>query len=215
MQPSPEFLEDLIDVARPLIREVLAPDSCIGSTRIGLDVLAYFGIKAIPLPVSLVILNAEAAQILIETESMEELAKAVAIPTAQQEGGPWTIGVGAPGQSRGTPAEPGKWPGHLVIGIPAHHLVVDLSLDQVSRPHKGLDMHCCWYSTEPRWWQDRAALTQCAIPEGALMLVHHLDDEDYRKSPNWKRRSSSEPGEVLRAVSAQVISGLRARGWRP
>lgn len=216
MQSLNEFLDDLIEVARPEILTVLKPDSCIGSTRIGIDVLTYFGIKAIPVPVRIFVLNAEANRILEETGSYEELAKAVAVPTKDDEGGPWTMGIGAPDTiPRPDGEDPNKWAGHLVIGLPEQSVIVDLSMDQASRPHKGLDLKCMWYDIDSRWWDLPDSEQRLSLPGGGVAGVQHLDDESYRKSPNWKGKATGHNGRPLQAVTGRIITALKAKGWKP
>lgn len=111
-------------IARGFIRERYRPDSCLISTRVAIGTLAHFGITATPLSVKTACLNAETVR---RIDSGEIAPGRRTVVDFDREGA-WGVGIGY-----GNP-EPGKWPGHLVAI--AGFMLIDLSLDQASRPTK-------------------------------------------------------------------------------
>lgn len=194
--------------ARPILLENFRPDSCIASTKVGIDVLAYFGLRGQPMAVSAMLFNAEAMRLLSEGTSMEDLhAMMTAIP-ADQSGGPWSLGLGVGAQ------QPGAWAGHLVIALPDYRTIVDLSADQASRPHKNMTVETFHAVIDnPDWWSGTDPLVSFETSDGAtLMLDRRTPDPDgYRTAPNWRATGSSSPalyksmtGRIIRAVKAAL-----------
>lgn len=215
-QRDQDLLTALVDLGRPIILENFKPDSCIVSTRIGLDVLAYFGIRGKEYPVSVLIFNAEAAQILQETQDFQAVAEATHARAVDEPGGPWTIGLGAPDLPALRPDGTSGWPGHLVIGLPQWRVVVDLSLDQVSRPHKNLTTGASWYPVPDSWWASEREdnFAQFRLDNGAVMLLTHRLDRGYRSSPNWRGISGGSK-QVVRATTGRIITALKGAGFTP
>lgn len=199
----------LANVARPLILTRFRKDSCIASTRIGIDALAYFGVKAVPVSLQMLLFNREAVELLNSGKTLEEIAAFVRERGLNEEGGPWTMGVGA------DLGRPGGWAGHLVVGVPAANLLVDLSIDQVSRPHKGLVLDEPAVLQVPEtWWTGETDMVQFTNPnDGSMIFLDQresmLPDRDgYRKTSNWKGRAGGSEAPV-RAVTGQVIRAMK------
>lgn len=100
-------------------------NSCILSTRIGVEVLTRFGLKARAQPVNVLVQNLKAYHL---TEQR--------VPVPEWPDDAWSVGV-EPGQQ----ARPGHWNGHLVIvlrqpGEP--RVLIDLTADQFDRPERDL-----------------------------------------------------------------------------
>jgi hypothetical protein len=203
-------LDALVAHARPIILTEFTADSCIASTRLGLDVLAYFGITGREYAVLVAAFNREAAALLEAGVSMEDIgARTSAIP-ADVAGGPWTIGIGASplgGRS-------GGWSGHLVIGIPSIGVLVDLSADQASRPHKGMVFAPSWQRVaDPDWFTDPTGKhgVQDTVT-GMLMIVDREaapDPTGYLESPNWRRRDGRSGGEAFKRLTGQIIRRMK------
>jgi hypothetical protein len=210
------LLSALVRVGRPILLEVFRPDSCIISTRIGLDVLSYFGIRGKEYPVSAMIFNADAYRMLEETQDFQAVKEATDARTLDEEGGPWTIGLGAPDLPQLHPDGRRGWPGHLVIGLPQWNVVVDLSMDQVARPHKGLDLKPAWFPVPETWWTLEAErdFASFQTEDGAMMFLSHRNDHGYRQSPNWRGISNGSK-QTVRAITGQIITALKAEGFTP
>ena len=212
------LMQALIDVGRPIILESFSPDSCIASTRIGLAVLTYFGIAAKEYPVSITVLNKDAMQFLAEHDGDLFALKAETMKYAVEDrGGPWTVGLGAPDLPELRPNGTVGWPGHLVIGMRRWDRLLDLSLDQVSRPHKNMPLGATMIDVPEHWWditEERQPTVLTDGTSGTVLLLMHRHDTNYRKAPNWKGISGGDK-YTMRAVTAQIIKALRGQGFTP
>ena len=176
--------------------------SCIASTRVAINVLAHYGIHAEPLPVSMLVFNAEATR-LLETGGTPLLQEKVGSYTPEMAGGPWSIGVGAspnPG--------PNGWAGHLIVVVPEHHAYLDLSADQASRPHKNIEMspHYFELDADDPWAAGQEPLLQMTGDHGLTLLYDRRAPDPYgfRASPNWTGAGRS--GRALAVVTANIIA---------
>lgn len=210
--PTPEqvrLLDAVVRVARPLIREHFNADSCIASTRIGMDVLAHFGVAAVEMPLMAFLFNHEAIKLFEAGMTSQEIGEHVRGISVEQEGGAWTLGVGAPG----APTVSGRegWTGHLVATIPDAGVILDLSLDQASRPQKNMLLKPCWFIVEDEaFWVDPKGRTTIINEAGAMMLDRDaLGGTTYKASPNWKRKTST-PAPIFRDVTGRIIRAVRA-----
>jgi hypothetical protein len=123
--PDRPFLPRLCEVVREELRigTLYRPDCRIAATAVLLDVLDYFRFTARPLSVIATVYN----------PAMSERILREGMPTLEEAERDWfpkgcyslAVGVGDP--------EPGKWAGHLVANF-ADQLLLDLTLDQASRP---------------------------------------------------------------------------------
>lgn len=201
-------LDALTEVARPLILEHFNPDSCIASTRVGIDALAYFGMRGEPLPVTGVLFNPEAMNLLQQGMSMDDLKKQMDAIPADADGGPWSLGLGVGTQ------QPGAWAGHLVVALPQQHAVVDLSADQASRPHKNMPVQPYHVVIEdPEWWEGTQPMATFTTANGTALILDRrtADPDGYRLTPNWTMTGSTSKaffkdltGRVIRAVRAAL-----------
>lgn len=202
------IFDALVEVARPVILSAFNPDSCIASTRLGMDVLAYFGIQTREIPLLLAVFNADAVALLQQGKTMDEVKAETLRYSPEDEGGPWTMAVGAP-----TGRAPG-WAGHLVIGHPATGAVIDLSADQAARPHKGLELTPYWLRIpDPAWWNDPTEVHSTISGEGVAVLFDRRcpDPTGYLRSGNWKRRTPTGGPGLYRDLTGQIIRAVRDR----
>ena len=93
------------------------PDHCINGTRVAIEVLRRFGIRAQPLSVRLMLFNR------FGWDLFERGIRVERWPTHA-----WSIGVA----ETNDPSDPGKWHGHLVAE--GHDWTLDLSASQFNRP---------------------------------------------------------------------------------
>lgn len=212
MADGEDFLEVVTSTVRELVLEDFAVTSCIPTTRILIDVLDYFGIPAKPIPVEVLIFNAEARAIL-DTGDMKAVAEAVQVCEPEDEGGPWTIGLGVTVQER-------QEGGHVVVGIPSRQVIIDGSLDQAARPLKDIHLKASPVPMpDPDFFTKVGAVVALtAQPEGhgpVLLVYTHSPHKQYLNSPNWFRKSAVGGAEVFRRVTAQAIRDIKASGVSP
>lgn len=202
------------EAIRPLVLESFATDSCIATVRITLDTLSYFGILAKPMAVQVIILNSEAAQQLAHGVTFERLSEEMQRIARDEEGGPWVVGLGVALDAD----TPGR---HLAAWIPSLNLCLDYSIDQASRPHKGLALSPIAFKIEPpeRLMEDRripvghvfsVTVAQTA-PHGPAELQYQTTEDWFRGSPNWRRTSSIHPGSasVFKDIVGKAIRQIR------
>lgn len=184
----------LRNIARPIILERCDITSCIISTRVGINVLRHFGIGAKPLPVKVLLFNPEAAHILA-TEGPEEFKRQVDAMKPEDEGGPWSIGLGA--RPTALDVALNKWSGHLIIEIPKYTTYMDLSFDQASRPHKNLDVTPHYFTLEPDdpWVTGQSPVMQMTATDGTVIILDRNcpDPDGYRQSNNWTGEDDTQP----------------------
>lgn len=189
---------------RPRVLEHFSPDSCVTTTRITLDVLDYFGVAAKPLPVSVIVLNDEAYDILRRGGTRDDVAREVWKWNATQPGGPWTIGLGFDVEDAAA--------GHVAVALPRLNQVADFSIDQVSRRHKNLVVEPVVFDVDgdvlsPEW--EGAGVTFDAVPP-PVHLLYRPAAPRYRGSPNWRRTGSApDSREVFRRLTADIIRAVR------
>ncbi|HWN96914.1 MAG TPA: hypothetical protein VNT99_17935 [Methylomirabilota bacterium] len=117
----------LLTYGRGRILRNFARDSCIASTRVALLVLHRFGIRAVAMPCKVKVFNPMYWKRI--REGVSDISKHLP--------GEWSVGIG---YGYG-PTQPGRmaFNGHLVaVTDPSRGVMVDLSIDQISRPNKGI-----------------------------------------------------------------------------
>lgn len=205
---SIEVVTALAKVGRPPILEYFGRRSCIASTRIGLDVLAYFGVQAEPLPLFMLVLNGEAINLAATGMSQAELRAEMNKYGLDEPGGPWGIGVGAEIENSK------DWAGHLMIAVPNLRVLLDMSFDQASRPHKDLsfpDEGQVFAAFDDAWWGGERSRTSFTgqVRDGSrvgLILDRDCaDPEGYRRSANWRRQGRNNGRGVFREVTGRII----------
>lgn len=178
----------LCRIGRPMILEEYRPDSCIASTRIGIAVLKELEVPASPLPVEVVAFNPTFSRIMAQGSAPE-----VAVADARA----WSVGV----SPSAPPPRPGGWVGHLVILTAGHF--VDLSLDQLSRPDKNLDLGASPFP-RPRGWPESGDWANFGDDAGVTMMYRPLSDQGFRRAPDWKRRRP----DLVQRIVAEIVDNL-------
>jgi hypothetical protein len=107
------------EIAGPILERALRDDSCLNATRVLLEVFRKLGVRARPLSVRAMALNAK---------FLEGLGK----PGDPVENTPGAWGVGI--ETRPGVGSPTGWAGHLVTLV-ENHILVDGSARQFTRPH--------------------------------------------------------------------------------
>lgn len=184
LPPPPPHL--IAATVRPLILQRFRPDSCIATTRAVVEVLHYFGQAARVQPVRVCAWNAEAAALVAAKVTMSAWPRSA-----------WSVGVTGTDQV----APDGVWDGHLVAVTTTH--LVDASLDQFSRPHKGIVLDAAAFELAPDWaTAGRMAMRQ---PAGQVLCYERMTAATgHRISSNL---SAKHPD--IRYVVGQAIRELR------
>jgi hypothetical protein len=191
------LLDGIVELARPLILESFRPDSCIASTAVALDTLAVFGIGARPLNTEAQILN---APLVARLDAGEALPSGEAAQLAWMDSfGGWSLGLGM-----GLDANPGHWPGHLVCWLNSGAFI-DLSLDQASRPEKGIELTPGLFTPPPGF--ERGGVPAPFLLPGGTACIYEARPHDlsYCRAADWRDKRRR------RAVVEQLVEKLRAR----
>lgn len=191
MRPT---LEQVLDGIRAVLRtEILkgfTMDSCIGTTRAVIRVLRHFGYDAEPLPVAAYVYNA------VMTKHIED---GTFVPSKDPRFNAWCDETGAWGVSVGAPTkDPNDWAGHLVAIVKDRSLLIDASIDQASRPHKGIHL--------PRAMIGRyhdtfltGEMLHIQGGDGSSLVYQVIDNVRYKTAPDW-----TDSSRTKKAVKATI-----------
>jgi hypothetical protein len=152
------------------------PDSCVVATRALIDALAHFGVRAMPLVARALVLSPAVAQALREYNP-QTLRVPEILQLCEQMGG-WSVGVGWPDVE-----VPGHWEGHLVTLIEGTR-VVDLTLDQASRPMRDIRLEPVAVDIDPLTIEQAGSFSlNC---RGSLVCYHAFPaDRTYEDLHDW------------------------------
>lgn len=189
-----QILALLTAQARPLILDYWGAYSCIASTRIAIDVLAEFGIAADALPVHAYIFNAP----LWKRLEAGECPEAREIERLYEVDGSWSIGLGFGGDMGEN-----KWPGHLVALVRRPQVIVDLSLDQASRPERQIHLAPIVAPADQSFLAGAGQLVGSV--NDTVIAYETIEEHGYLGSPDWKER------ERHRRVVPEIVERIRAR----
>lgn len=159
-------------------------NNCILSTRLGVKVLEHYGVNARPQPVTVHAFNLEAW----------ELAEK-RVPVSEWPEAAWSVGIEGTGKSD---PETRSWDGHLVLIVknPSRtRTLIDLTADQLDRPHKHinvggpvfLDLTGTWTPRDPLGTildQQKGALGNPTI----VLYRPQMTAGDWKDSPDWSSK---------------------------
>ena len=198
---------------RPAILRHFDANSCVATARVTIDVLAHFGVDAVPLPTEAHFFNAEAMR-LLRSEEPDRTEALLRASSRDAFGGPWAVSLGAADDGQDGTA------GHVTVYVPRWNRVYDLSADQASRPHKGLTIGPAELAIDPDadWVQDSSKFGSYEVsqPEKAgfrAAVAHYrvAPHRLYEQSPNWRgvsRGSSTLIPGIVDEVSRDITDRL-------
>lgn len=198
------ILATLLHVARREILQDFRPDSCIASTRVACDVLAYFGIEARPLVVRAAYYNRQAAEHAARIGRLPESPEETV--AWSEEDGSWGIGIGYGGEAE---QDPEKWAGHLVA-IAGDRLLIDLSLDQADRPQhdiKFVPLSFRLSAEEQTMFLQPEGHIVRFYRGGILFYTAFPADRSFEDSPNWRSGPTGANWQTS-AASARTIERI-------
>lgn len=125
-----QWLHDWAMVCRTLtLTEFTNVNTCILSTRIGLDVLHHYGLTARAQPVRVLAANEPAMGLILKK-----------VPHSQWPDDAWSVGIEGTGVSD---TNMHQWDGHLVILLrnpSRRRTLIDLTADQLDRPARNINI---------------------------------------------------------------------------
>ena len=181
-------LSTIAKITREECRTVWGSRTCIITTRVLIQVLEYFGQPARPQPVIVAVINQAA---------IDYLDQHPGTPPDEWPPQAWSVGVNGTGISN--PATK-NWDGHLVALLDdatGEHWLIDASLDQLSRPERGIELEPAVLLLNRPWDGRRESWTS---PYGALIYEATPTPGDWRHSPDWR----SQRAQVQRVAGAAI-----------
>lgn len=165
-------INNLLRYARRIILRYYNADSCIASTRVACDVMRRLGYKAEPMSVQVTVCNPAMVR------KMKEIGR---YPTWEEfdkwtaEDGAWNVQIGGR-----FPNEVG-WVCHLVAII-NDQVLVDLSLDQASRPHRQMELRPYATTVTEAFLKGENLVREV----GDMVLIYKKTDETaWQNTKNW------------------------------
>ena len=193
MRPTDELLLALPQVVAPVVEHWQPePLSCVLNCKVALDALARFGVKAAPLCVDVGAFNAQAWRLYNAD-----------VPVDQWPADAYSIGTDA-----GLPVDPanGKWSGYLVLI--AGDRLIDVSLDQLSRPAYGIVLEPRTVGFQTGWGKDGDQLGVEIPPRGVMVkYVVNATADTWRRAPDW------QDSDLAAHCSGNVVSVLTDWGF--
>lgn len=202
-----------MDNIRKEMAQDFRADSCIAASRIVVEVLDAMGIKADGLRVRLIVYNPFLAN------EMDRRGVPASVVLEDNPDEAWSVGLGLPENVH----QPDSGL-HVVAwadSIPgtSRALLVDLSLDQASRPHKAMPLGPL-VTEVPRGYADEFRRSDGGIvlsrPDGVVIAyTRHPNDSGYwRASGNWAERDAVIRREIVqRAIDRTPVARADRRRW--
>lgn len=192
-----EVVRLLVEMARPMILRRFRPSSCIASTRVAIDVLARFGMPAEPLPVTVYICN----------EIFARHVERVGQPATEEEArrlfevdGGHTILIGDRPD-----ADTQGYPGHLVCLL-RPDLMIDLSIDQATRPQKGIVLRPFAVPVTADFVDGRSA--RVVGQNGCVLRYQRHPHRGFKNSGDWRDASRTAP--IVDEIARKIRQRLRS-----
>jgi hypothetical protein len=186
-KPKTDDILKALGAEQPAMVAALGADSCIACTRIAVDTLRAFSVRAKPLAVEVVIHNAEAAAH-IERGQPDAIEHD---PTA------WSMQLGFAPHDLGDHV----YNGHVVCLVEERRLL-DLTLGQASRSEHGIHLGPGVFDPLPPDFE--TAGSSFPVTGGCVVVYRpHAEERGFLPLPHWTDRSFSQP--FVRRISA----GLR------
>jgi hypothetical protein len=185
-----KVIDRLVTFGPAIIAEdpaVVCLSRCVLATAIGGDILDAFGIAWAPVPVHVTIANA-------------------AYLAAIDRGADPAVAIARGGHvmtTRNAPEGPVNWAGHLILGVPAQGVIVDLDLRQFTRPERTIDLPAAGLFP----WPAGARFREFTSPEGIVLRYECTNDRRFEAAPDWTRRARR--ARLVAAICRAIRSGHR------
>lgn len=186
-----ELFEAMGPLVSPALERVMhRRDLCILATRVAIDVAEYFGIKAEPMPVKVMVYNAAFAKhVAAKFTDVADPHK----PSTWGDGS-WSVGIGY-----GKRNEEKRWDGHLIAV--ADGCYGDFNIQQAERLHYNIVTGTAIvgpYAGEQMWMAENDT--------GTVVEYVRTQADFWRTAPDWKDPKRRRPivGALIRAVRQEA-----------
>lgn len=175
MRPDEQWLERFAKVTRAATLEYYRRDSCITSARIGAAVLRHFGVLVRLVPVRLLAVTADLYEKYQQGHDLNDPAL---------KGIGHSVLIQGTGRVSVSPDGRRLWNGHVVLVLKHPATLVDLSIDQASRPEKGLVLDEPVVMPVPDAQAFRAGEPLAARNhDGTFLLYRVIEDDGWKAQP--------------------------------
>lgn len=176
------------------------PNACIAAARVGNEVLSYFGITSVPVPVAVQVHNARARELMADSGLVDQ-------DDIHRLGG-YTLGTDPDVPPIGLFP---SWNCHLVLWTPNDRLLIDLTLEQYARPDHGIVLTSAGtYVPEDASgpWLAGDQWLPVSKPDGTRVMYRHRPEQvGYRTTPDWKRgRYRKETATLIRLIRSRIAN---------
>ena len=185
-----EFLEQVVETlkgyGRQRILEDYRPDSCIVSAKIAVRVFDHYQVKAKALPCRVLAYNPTFVK------AIHDGTAKLDTPVNDQPEGCYAVGSDE----------------HLVVYIAEPPGILDLTLDQLSRPDHGIKVEPSSFRAVPAW-SDGKISHAYHTGDGTMVIYQAKPRHNwYQVSPNWRGRDAATvkkiAGDIIRHVSVVI-----------
>lgn len=166
---------------------------CINGTRVTIDALSRFGIRALPVSCLAIAMN---------SVWLDRLSEHEGFPASKEQSDEWKA---AGGYCVGIDPDPetGGYPGHLVCY--AKGFLLDSSSGQFSRPQHNMPVPPCLYVPVPRNWHLSTKNVWMSNDTTTLSYLPVPNERRYLQAPGWGRTDAN------REMTAALIDGIARR----
>lgn len=165
-------IELLPAVTWPIVRRYTEADCCIWASRIGMDVLKHFGIKARCITVNFYCANAA---------FMEQMMKHGRMPRDKAELEEWHKENGATNMGVVSDDDDAKnwdrYNGHVVTFLPDDNIIIDLSSEQFNRPQYGITVEPAPRKVPVGWELLESEEAHYDLPGGGVAVYKARPDQ--------------------------------------
>lgn len=177
----------------------LVDNSCILSTRIGLEVLERHGVRAVAQAVRVAAYNTEGIRLFMQE-----------VPHSEWPDSAWSVGI--EGTGKVTP-ETKAWDGHLVLIVRNPNrtrTLIDLTADQLDRPHHNINVSGpVFIDLPPVGWTPHDPIyttlgAEAGAPDATVIGYYPLMVGNWRSTPDWVR-DPTERVDLVCALMDQAV----------
>jgi hypothetical protein len=186
--------------------------NCIPAARVCIEVLTHYGHRALPLPVSCLVLSPDFAA------HVRGGGRWPATPEEWEAAGPRMYASALGGVPKGVhnlrpwgrQVEDGTlWSGHLAVWVPCakRGLVIDVAVAQASRPEAGVVLPEAFVFDAPRAFR-KGGLARATVAEGGAVVQYEAvpSNEGFRRTDFW-----TSYGQEVRRAKRDLIDLLEGR----
>ncbi len=180
--------------AEPVLAARCSPTRCLNGTRVCIDVLRQFGVKARPVSVRATVMNAAFRTRLETLGRWPTEAEMDAII----EAGGWAIGVDCGGTDEASNA----WGGHLVA-VAQQRWLVDAGAVQMHRPAREIVVPPVFVGEVGRPFLAGRGGVEYETPGGGTLAYRaRLDDESWRECSGFQPHAFN--AEMVREIADRI-----------